>query len=414
MNTCKIVDARMGRGKTTAAIRYMTDNPGDGPFLYVTPFLKEVSRICSACGFDEPNQVNNSKMNKLKALLQSGKNVATTHALYRDMPDEVLAIASEKGYTLILDETINMVESYKLTGSDVEVLTKKLADRVDPDGRVVWNDDSYSGFFSEAKKRANQGELYYLHNILYCIMSPSHLTSFKDVYILTYLFEGGVMGTYFKYFKLPYCIIGIKEDDKGPYFSDEPDKPPRFAVKDLITLVGEPCITEWDRKIIRVGRPTNSFSAGWFTARGADHKDIKDTFNGLVSFINRYNGRVAKGFIWTTFKGAVDKICQRGRFTGQFLPLNARATNAYRDCTAVAYLANRFMNPTINHFFSSAGLQVDDDVYALSEMLQFIWRSAIRDGQHINLYIPSLRMRKMLKTWMDEQDSLDEVIQEAS
>ncbi len=45
-------------------------------------------------------------------------------------------------------------------------------------------------------------------------------------------------------------------------------------------------------------------------------------------------------------------------------------------------------------------MSIQEDTYALSEMLQFIFRSAIRDGKEIELYIPSFRMRQMLKEWI--------------
>jgi hypothetical protein len=34
-------------------------------------------------------------------------------------------------------------------------------------------------------------------------------------------------------------------------------------------------------------------------------------------------------------------------------------------------------------------------------MIQFIWRSAIRDGKPIHLFVPSERMRTLLKDWMN-------------
>jgi hypothetical protein len=34
-------------------------------------------------------------------------------------------------------------------------------------------------------------------------------------------------------------------------------------------------------------------------------------------------------------------------------------------------------------------------------MIQWIWRSAIRDGEEVYLYIPSKRMRTLLTDWMD-------------
>ena len=60
------------------------------------------------------------------------------------------------------------------------------------------------------------------------------------------------------------------------------------------------------------------------------------------------------------------------------------------------------MNPIVKNFFLQHGVNVDEDGYALSEMLQFIWRSAIRNGEEIWVYIPSVRMRNLLKQWIDE------------
>ena len=63
---------------------------------------------------------------------------------------------------------------------------------------------------------------------------------------------------------------------------------------------------------------------------------------------------------------------------------------------------NRYMNPIVKNFFLQHGVAVDEDGYALSEMLQFIWRSAIRNGEEIWVYIPSIRMRNLLKQWIEE------------
>ena len=46
-------------------------------------------------------------------------------------------------------------------------------------------------------------------------------------------------------------------------------------------------------------------------------------------------------------------------------------------------------------------VNVNEETYALSEMLQWIWRSAIREGNEIWIYIPSRRMRKLLQNWLE-------------
>ena len=79
--------------------------------------------------------------------------------------------------------------------------------------------------------------------------------------------------------------------------------------------------------------------------------------------------------------------------------------NNYSDRHVVAYTINRFMNPVIRQFFQQHGVEVDEDRYALSDMIQWIWRSAIRNGEHITLYIPSYRMRKLLIDWINENSS---------
>ena len=91
-----------------------------------------------------------------------------------------------------------------------------------------------------------------------------------------------------------------------------------------------------------------------------------------------------------------------GRYRGSFLSLTARATNRYRDRTVVAYIANRFIDPNVLKFFADEGITIDTDEFALSEMLQFIWRSAIRDGKKITVYIPSKRMRELLIAWINQ------------
>ena len=104
--------------------------------------------------------------------------------------------------------------------------------------------------------------------------------------------------------------------------------------------------------------------------------------------------------IWTTFKDYRKQLSGDGYSRG-FLFLNARAMNDYRDKNVLVYSINLFLNPLIKGFFQDHGVVVDEDGYALSEMLQWIWRSAIRDGGEIWIYIPSRRMRELLQEWIE-------------
>ena len=78
-----------------------------------------------------------------------------------------------------------------------------------------------------------------------------------------------------------------------------------------------------------------------------------------------------------------------------------RATNAYRRRDCLAYCVNIYYTPLQKNYFQEQGVEVREDMYALSEMIQWVWRSAIRDGMDIWIYIPSRRMRELFQNWLD-------------
>ena len=97
--------------------------------------------------------------------------------------------------------------------------------------------------------------------------------------------------------------------------------------------------------------------------------------------------------------------CKKNKgYSKSFLACNARATNEYMDRVSVAYLCNRYFNPILKGFFLDQHIRVDENGWALSELLQFIFRSAIRNEEEINMYIPSSRMRFLLEEWIEKGD----------
>lgn len=46
--------------------------------------------------------------------------------------------------------------------------------------------------------------------------------------------------------------------------------------------------------------------------------------------------------------------------------------------------------------------EITEDQYALTELLQFMFKSALSNGKDIWIYIPSKRMRNLLKTWIEK------------
>ena len=56
----------------------------------------------------------------------------------------------------------------------------------------------------------------------------------------------------------------------------------------------------------------------------------------------------------------------------------------------------------ISKFFKDKGVTIEENDYALSMLIQWIFRSRIRDNQKINIYIPSKRMRNLLESWLQQ------------
>ena len=77
------------------------------------------------------------------------------------------------------------------------------------------------------------------------------------------------------------------------------------------------------------------------------------------------------------------------------------------------YLVTMHFHPMTYHFFVDRnaeresngipGIYPDENLYALSCLIQWIFRSRIRDGEKIEVYIPNLRMRSLLIDWLENR-----------
>ncbi|WP_425084946.1 hypothetical protein [Ruegeria profundi] len=83
-----------------------------------------------------------------------------------------------------------------------------------------------------------------------------------------------------------------------------------------------------------------------------------------------------------------------------WLPNTTRGTNDYKNATHLIYLYNQYINSNILSFLGAGSVSQDD--YALTELIQWVWRSRIRDKKPITLYLPSRRMRNLFLSWLWE------------
>lgn len=64
-------------------------------------------------------------------------------------------------------------------------------------------------------------------------------------------------------------------------------------------------------------------------------------------------------------------------------------------------------NPSYDKYFAKRrgkdgnSIAINNDLFALGCLIQWMWRSAIRKGEEIWIYIPAPRMRNLLVAWMN-------------
>lgn len=394
----------MGSGKSSAAITYMNEHP-DKKFIYITPYLDEATRIATACAgmeFYEPQkraEFNGSKTLHTIDLVKRGENVATTHQAFRFYPAELLALVREQGYTLIIDENVDVLETLDEDPADIQMAIdagyiKETGNGIYHLEKDVYRGKTHRDLFRILKTRdliKVTGEKK--ESFFYWQLPPELITSFEDVFILTYLFNGQSLHHFLVMYDIPYQFVGIDYTDGLYRFSDTGTYIPDYVhtLKDHIHIID-------NARLNSVGDDYFALSLNWF---GKDGDGVTALKNNVSNFYKHLTRSGADGRMWSTFTDAEYKLRGKGYSNG-FVTFNTKATNKYKARDALAYCTNIFMNVGQKLFYQSNGVDVGEDDYALSTMVQWIWRSAIRDGKDICLYIPSKRMRDLLTNWLEE------------
>lgn len=415
-----VVDSPCGYGKSSWAIQYMNDNE-DISFIYITPFLDEVKRIKEECTrriFKEPIQNGNGKMENLLALLSEGTNIATTHALFKNMDERCIQYLKNNEYVLIMDEVVDVVQEVDIKKDDIDMLIRDGKIKVLDDNRIIWIEENYDGSFNKYKLHLKNGDCYLFQNSIIMWTFPTKILKlFKHTYILTYLFEGSLQCNYYQMNNIKYEYKSVRKIEKEAL--GEPR--PRYELCEFyipkIGLELRNKIHIYEGKLNDIGKSKdkriNPLSKSWYEKKGKTNERCELIKNNMYNYFFNICKSKSQENMWVTFKDYKSKCGGKG-FKGRdikmadgsikntcFVPLNSRATNEFRHKKYLAYGINRFMSPILKNFFLSKGVEVDEEMYVLSEFIQWIWRSTIRDGNDIYIYIPSERMRSILNKYFD-------------
>lgn len=454
MKQVKVIDGLCGSGKTIGIAGLIKQSELKYKFIFISPYLKECHRLAGTIPderdeslppkkdlngeiiYDTGNMIADLRrkfkhpINELKKikkipkktddlleekkdddftsrsgkiysfnkLVKAGENIVATHSLFKLLDKQSLKLIAKQNYHLIVDEAVELIIPYPVHPKNFKFYCQSSINllKITDDGILHWNKKSALSdipLFSKDKRHMLINRIIKVDENKFMWELPIKvLEAFKSVAFFTYLYKGTILHYYLK-------MHGIK-----PYMSQlennqRNDLPLYTDFSKLITI----CNVE---KLNKIGNKSGSLSATWYkNSKNNVETEIEETNNfkqlakNLRSYFGTHLQSKSNSNLWTCFAAYNKRVAPKGNQLS-FVSCNLKAMNEFKERKNLGYLVNIFMNPNLKFYLQKKGLEVDESYYALSELIQWIFRSAIREGKKINIYIPSIRMRKLLEIWI--------------
>jgi len=441
MKQIEVLESLMGNGKTYATLRYIEKQVLDDPkshWIYCTEYLDEIQVRTtdekSLCRELWRTPLDTDKTEKLIELLLEPKVklIAITHALLliASRNSYINSLFKAKGYNLFLDETIELITPYnKVKYGDFLIWhSEKWFSMVDPLGKVVWTyDDKTSNGLStsfdqlalDSKKGTVHAHINGASVSLVHIEDEVIFGQFNRVILATYQLEYSLFDAYLR-------IKDIKKI-KSDIVCDKNN------TKDIIR--GN--ITQYTKHNDKF--KNKKLSSTWWNETGRGSATVEDItlVSNTIRNIGNANGckgsphllgftvpaeRVTKSNKTRTVhpKGYPSEVCfmvkssetdsdgtaklvrgsTKDKATSTYIPCNARASEDYKQKIVMVHAYNRFPLVSITDYLTAKNIPYSHEVFALNELLQWLWRSAIRDNKPITVAILSDRMRNLFDEWL--------------
>lgn len=426
-NKVEVLDAIMGSGKTTEIFKWIDANP-EYSYIYVSPMLTEVDNggrihkeVRNVVFHSPSTEMSDSKTEDMNKLLSDGKSIACTHSLYLSMNNYSMDLIEKGNYCVIFDEEINVMSDFK--GYSVEDILwleqEGYITRDESDGSVIWNreDDllenskhSYSYF----KNLCDKKSLYITRfdkssspdkKVMMISQVPVRLLECASrVIAITYMFKGSVLD----------CFLKLKGFDTVPFIEVQVVDLKPSHYKDLLTLIPPDGKTK-----------SMSLSASWWLNK-ASAEDVQGVRNYILRNARKYAGTPdklsftlpkerAKDLNKSSKTKTVNPIGfvyhknEYGEKVHNWLATQTRATNKYSDKTTMVHCYNRYPLLTVSSYLKDYKQPLDQDVFALSELLQWAFRGCLRNGEPMVLCCASQRMYDLADKWLNDEFEIEVV-----
>lgn len=460
-----VIDRICGDGKSQGMLDIIRNSNRDkyngDKFLYITPYLEQCHKIsgteptsdlddrprfdkdgniiykctgynlgCVKMKHPDHRNSEGTKQESLRILMSNDQNIISTHNLFLNMKLDTLCNADK--YTLCIDECLDVFDKCSvITTKHAKKLIKLKILELREDGITLSFNRNNFGVMLDVQddedvvEDTNYEELAVLcdnkqlllvnDDVLIWEFSAEILKKFKKVYILSYLFEGREMSVYLKKHGIDYEVIkGSKGGKDIAHLVEILDDNKLNSVGDGFFDLS---ISKTREKLARRTLPDrDKYVSGdkyekavkryncWLESVDSKEQLSKDTNDILRRnlhsvFSTRWKAKAGDRFF--TCLAENSSFIAGKNYKKDWLSFSIKATNLYMETHHVAFLMNVFMQPTIKKVCDSTDYQVNEDLVTLSHLIQFVFRSALRKGEKIKVYIPSSRMRGLFQDYLE-------------
>jgi hypothetical protein len=207
---------------------------------------------------------------------------------------------------------------------------------------------------------------------------------------MTYKAEGSMLLAYLRKLGLPFEVSNdnhLEEDF-------------RAKAAELITIEGIGALSKL--KLTYSGQEKGMSSSSYYSKVSRSLKNLKE--RKLVGVDINSILITSKKDAW--LKASNDNQPKPGVFAknsrlkdANWIANTTRGTNDFIHCSHLVYLYDQNINPVVARWLGDSS-RAFNDAYALTELIQWVWRSRVRKGEPITLYLPSPRMRRLFEEWL--------------
>lgn len=429
----EVVDMIMGSGKSWASLRYVEGkalSDKSNKWIYCTEFLSEIASRTSENPkakhlWITPTDESSTKLEDLIRILKEDKHqlIAITHSLLKEAAKskDFQRLVAINAWQLYLDETIDCINPYYgISASEFmwHYTEGRLRVNTASYGKVQWVDDSVTSFSGSGGLAVDKllSEQQRVHAAiegnrlsLVTVEDASMFSVFHRVVLSTYQFEGTLMASW----------LGMKGITHLPCKDIVPTRTTsKLDIKKNIDI-----ITKYNHLFNKL-----SLSSSWYESKATaeDYSLINKTIRNIGDSSGCKGAAYKMGYTLPSTALGKQKEKKKVQPLGYkhtecmldvdgneiegtkckrrsgHIPCNARASNEYADKVVMVHVYDRHPHVCISNYLQAYKVEFSRERFALNELVQWVWRSAIRHGKPIKLAILSKRMLAIFNKWIED------------